>query len=165
MEKKITIIVMTVGLLIAGILQSCQRQEASLTNGVVQTGFQINGLVDRAYYGDRAYAVVRVEAIPGLYEHFRSVLSSEGFIRWDSKVDCNHFATLFVALSQLKFARAAFHSETKAQTLAMAEYWYLLPDGSAHALVKIDTDQGIKYLEPQTGKFVNVSGYKLLEKW
>ena len=165
MKNKITIIIMAVGLLVAGILQSCQKQEAALTNGVVKTGIQITGLTQNAYYGDTAYAVVRADAIPGLYEHFRSVLSSEGFVKWDSKVDCNHFASLFVALSQLKFARAAFHSETKAQTLAMAEYWYLLPDGSGHAVVKIDTDQGIKYLEPQTGKFVNVSGYKLLEKW
>lgn len=145
----------------------CGKREAALTNGDIRTPAQLPA----GFAGDTAYAVVRSDALPALYDNFISVLSSQGLVKWDSRYDCNHFAALYVALSQTKFAVAAWHSETKAQTLALCEVWYLQGGrpGQGHAIVGAYTERGMIYIEPQTGQQVALTPAELnsifLRKW
>lgn len=145
----------------------CSKREAALTNGDIRPPAQLPS----GFAGDTAYAVVRADALPALYENFSSVLSSQGLVKWDGRYDCNHFAALYVALSQTKFTVAAWHSETKAQTLALCEVWYLQggQPGKGHAVVGAMTESGMIYIEPQNGQQVALTQSEInsvfLRKW
>jgi hypothetical protein len=103
--------------------------------------------------GSTHVAQVRASALPGLYSHFRDELFRLGVVKWDERFDCNHFASFFVALANIRFFAASFHQSTPAQSLALAEYWYR-PGGSGagHAVVFALTESGPLWLEPQTGQ-------------
>lgn len=135
-------------------LPGCGKQEQSLATGSV---VQASALPLAGFRGDTAYAKVNAEALPALYANFVSVLSAQGLVKWDGRYDCNHSASLYIALAQAKFAVAAWHSSTPAQTLALAEYWYRLDRGGGHAIVAADTDRGLLFIEPQTGQIVTLS--------
>lgn len=144
----------------------CGKQERALSTGEVVSNAQLPS----GFKGDTAYAVVQSAALPALYENFRSVLSSQGLVKWDARYDCNHFSALYIALAQTQYAVAAWHSETKAQTLALAELWYL-PNGppSGHAIVQARTELGDIYIEPQSGQRLTLTPAQLrsiyLRKW
>lgn len=145
----------------------CGKQERALSTGEVVANAQLPS----GFKGDAAYAVVRSDALPLLYENFRSVLSSQGLVKWDARYDCNHFAALYVALSQTQYAVAAWHSETKAQTLALAEVWFLRggSGNKGHAIVQARTELGDIYIEPQSGARLTLTPAELrsiyLRKW
>ena len=127
----------------------CSKQERALSTGTVISSTTLSG-----FKGDSAYVLVQSSALPALYDNFRKALSDQGLVRWDEKFDCNHFAALFIALSQAKYAVAAFQSNTKAQTLALGEVWYhpdKAPAFAGHAVVEARTEKGTVWLEPQTG--------------
>lgn len=145
-------------------LASCLRNEKSLTGGAVVAGADLPG-----WRGDAAYAVVSSSAIPGLYQSFRDVLNAQGLVKWDSRFDCNRFAGLFIGVAQARYAAAAWHSETKAEALALAEVWYYPDAGGYHAIVQARTERGDVFIEPQTGKELNLTARELasvtLRKW
>jgi hypothetical protein len=140
----------------AGLISSCAPRVGKIATGDV---IDRNSLPLSGFRGDATYAVVRKDAIPALYDNFISVLSKQGLVKWDERYDCNHFASLFIALSQTQYAVAAWHSESKAQTLAMSEFWYFSPRGG-HAIVAIVTDHGLMFFEPQTGKEVQLTEFE-----
>jgi hypothetical protein len=109
-------------------------------------------------YGDTKYAVVKASSIPEMYQLFQKEIFDKGVVKWDDRFDCNHFASYFVSLAQVKYYLDNWNSSTPAQTLAMGVIWYRL-DGRVtyHAVVVVYTDAGLKYLEPQTGKLVTLS--------
>jgi hypothetical protein len=133
-------------------VNACSKREAQLSTGEVLAAAQVQQILP-GFAGDTAYATVRSEGLPVLYQNFRDVLNKQGLVHWDSRYDCNHFAALFVALSQAKYTVAAWHGNTKAQTLALAEVWYRPGAGAGgHAIVAAVTERGLLFLEPQTGK-------------
>lgn len=137
------------------LLTSCGRREAELTTGVAVPAMSLPGSTTRGFWaGDTAYAVVRHEALPSMYEDFRSTLSGLGLVKWDAKFDCNRFATLYIGVAQARFTVAAWHSTTPAQALALAEVWYAQGGDPkrGHAIVMAYTDRGPVYIEPQTGR-------------
>jgi hypothetical protein len=134
---------------------SCSKREQAMSTGAV---VQAAALPLPGFKGDTAYAVVRSDALPALYQNFRDVLNKQGLVKWDSRYDCNHFASLYIGLAQSSFTVAAWHSETNAQTLALAEVWYL-PNGppSGHAIVAAMTERGLVFIEPQTGQEIRLT--------
>lgn len=146
------------------VLSGCGRTERALTSGAVVPAAQ---LPLGGFRSDTAYAVVRVDALPLLNDTFRSVLFDVSRLsKWDARYDCNHFAALYIAVAQAKFAAAAWHSNTPAQTLALAEVWYR-PDRSTtgHAIVAAVTDRGLVYIEPQTGHTIVLSNTEDLSRY
>lgn len=139
-------------LLVAG----CAKREQALSTGAtIPAQDLLETRADRT--GSSHYAVVQSGALPDLYAGFRATLSRQGLVRWDERFDCNHFAALYIALAQTRFAVAAWHSETPAQSLALAEVWYYPDAGGYHAIVQARTERGDIFIEPQTGQEIQLS--------
>jgi hypothetical protein len=138
--------------LVAGLFlfPSCAKKEASpLASGQL---VQNPGLALPGFVGDGPYAVVKADALPGFYSDFKAELFDKGVVKWDERFDCNHFASYYIAKAQVGYYLANFHSSTPAQTLALAEVWYRPGGGiKGHAIVAALTDQGLVFIEPQTG--------------
>lgn len=107
------------------------------------------------FTGDASYASVSLAALLEHFDTFRQVLFDlTGLTKWDARYDCNHFAALFIATAQARYAREAWHSEGAPQTLALGEVWYRPTTGPNHAIVAAHTDLGLVFIEPQTGRRV-----------
>lgn len=111
-----------------------------------------------ARLGDDVYAEVNSEWLKVFYRRYRSQLSRMGVVKWSERYDCRRFAGLFTELAQNQFFNEAFHSDTPAGTLALGPVWYR-PGGSeiGHALVVAMTERGAIYLDPQSGREVNLT--------
>lgn len=144
----------------------CGRKEKDTVTGVVVPP---SSLPDATFYGSSQYAVVKVAALPGIYDDFRDVLGDIGIVNWDTRFDCNWFASLYISTANAHFASAAWHSETPAQSLALGEFWYHRDQGGWHAIVTAVTDQGVVFIEPQTGRLVKLTAgerqSRRLSKW
>ena len=144
----------------------CSKREEKLSTGATIPAVQLPLTGPR---GDSIYAVVQSAALPYLYDNFRSVLSSQGLVKWDARFDCNHFSTLYISTAQINYAVAAWHSSTPANSLALAEVWYIPTGRSPHAIVAAQTEQGLLFIEPQTGKVITLSPSErssiFLAKW
>lgn len=148
-----------IAVIIAAVLfgfAGCGVKERSLSTGEVIPASQ---LPLAGFTPDTHYAVFRSSAMPGVYDDFRQVLFDQGRLtKWDSRFDCNHIASLYIAVAQAQYAGAAWHSSTKAQTLALGEVWYRIGgNGGGHAIVVAVTDSGQRFIEPQTGRFVTLN--------
>jgi hypothetical protein len=146
----------------------CTKKEASpLASGHL---VQNPSSVLTGFVGDGPYAVVKADALPSYYADFRAELFKAGITKWDARFDCNHFAAYYIAKAQMQYYLSNFHSSTAAQTLALAEFWYR-PGGGAqgHAIVAAITDQGLLFIEPQTGQRLVLTQAehesKMLVKW
>ena len=145
--------------LIVLFLAGCGRRDGQLSTGTVIPASSLSG-----FHGSTAYAAVSLDALPALYSNFRDTLSERGLVKWDARFDCNHFASLYIAVAQTDYAVAAWHSDTPAQSLALSEVWVKSPQGT-HALVCAMTESGPVYVEPQTGATVPAPAHILFQKW
>src|SRR5574343_24812 len=117
--------------------------------------------------GDGFYAEVNSAWLKSYYASFRDSLFREGVVKWDEKFDCNHFASFYVALAQLRFFSLNFHSSTAAQSLAVCEFWYK-PEwakGQGHAIVAAVTERGMVYVEPQTGTELQLTPNEIASRY
>ena len=106
-------------------------------------------------FGDAGYAEAAFDELESFGEYFRAELFRQGVTKWDPRFDCNHFASFYVALAQLRFYAANFQSWTSAQTLALGELWYRRDNGAGcHAVVIALTDSGVRFIDTQTQKFI-----------
>lgn len=136
------------------LLSGCTRTEKEMTTGQVLSRTEVAQVLP-GFAGDSFYAQVQSDSLPILYANFRRVLSDQGLVKWDERFDCNHFASLYISLAHSKYAVAAWHSYSKAQALALAEVWYIQErSGGGHAIVAAQTERGLIFIEPQTGKEV-----------
>lgn len=160
----LALVLLCAGALFVG---GCGKREAALSTGQVTPAAE---LPLAGFKGDAAYATVQSAALPSFYDNFRDVLSRQGLVKWDGRFDCNHFAALYISLAQSSYTVAAWQSETKAQTLALAEIWYRPGAGAAgHAVVAAATERGLLFIEPQTGREIQLTaaerGTIYLCKW
>lgn len=127
-------------------------------------------------HGDETYGIVKESEIAGLYHTFQQTMKTLGVSGRSKYFDCNHFAGLFIAVAQARYAASIENSigdgnPNLPETLAMAELWYK-PDNAVdegHAIVLIETDKGRIFLEPQTGEYLKLTQSELdsayLCKW
>lgn len=162
------IVALCVAALFTGILllsPSCSKQDASpLSTGDVVQRHELAGYLP-GLMGDGPYAKVKLSALSTHYTKFRKDLFDKGVIQWDKRFDCNHFATYYVATAQIDYYLANFHSNTPAQTLALAEVWYHPGGGPGHAIVAACTDAGLVFIEPQTGNLVQLTKDERMSIW
>lgn len=143
------------------------KNEKSMSNGQVISSSQLLGKVGGGYVGDQHYAIVDSKCLGMLYDEFRAEIFKKGVVKWDERFDCNHFASYYVSLAQTKFYLANWGSATKANTLAIGTYWYVVggKGSSTHAIVVIYTERGLIFIEPQTGKEVQLSESEKLSSY
>jgi hypothetical protein len=115
---------------------------------------QVGGLV---YAGDSSYTVVRKDWLVDFYPKYRDRLFKLGVAKADDSFDCNHFSYNFVALAQTDYYVTSFHDRIRGDTLAVGLIWYITRFGQGHSIVMAVTEQGIVYMEPQTGQFVTLT--------
>lgn len=119
---------------------------------------QLYNLLPHSVAGDELYATVSSDWILDFYLEFRKELFAKGVTKWDERFDCNHFAGYFVELAQTKFYLDNFQSRSAAQTLALGMYWYRQDSApTSHAVVVAITEIGVRFFDPQTGKFIVLS--------
>ena len=110
------------------------------------------------YFSDDVYAEVSSSWLKSFYDDYRKVIFDQGVTKWEPTFDCDNFVTFFVALANVRFFSASFHSFTSAQSLALAEFWYRPGCGTnAHAIVTAMTERGQIFLEPQSGQEVKLT--------
>jgi hypothetical protein len=151
-----------IGLAVLGLLllvlasAGCAKKAIPQATAIVLSISEIRTELPSAYFGDTSYAEVNSAWLPTYYEQFRQTLFDQGVTKWDSRFDCNHFATYYAALAQTKFYAANFQSWTKAQSLAVGTFWYISRRG-VHAIAFAVTERGLIFVEPQTGREVNLT--------
>jgi hypothetical protein len=106
-----------------------------------------------AFTPDKSYALVNRKWIKSFYNEWREDLFKKGVIRWDDKFDCNKFAASFCAAAQIAYFNSSYGDSSKPQALAIGEIWYYPAyNQRPHAIVCAIADDGVIFLEPQTGE-------------
>lgn len=147
-----------VSLMVLLFVPSCSKREGQLATGKVVSWSEVER---PSFVGDNAYAVVRRAALPQMQASFREVLSKRGLVKWDARFDCNRFSGLFINLAHVDYAVAAWHSNSPAQALALAEIWYRPDSGGKHSIVQALTEDGVIYWDVVLGQEVALSTAEL----
>jgi hypothetical protein len=79
--------------------------------------------------------------------------------RYSRKNDCDNFARAYAQLAQDCHAMSTGRD---AEGLAVGEVFYITRKGEGHAIVCAFTDQGRKFIEPQTGRVIDLTENELL---
>jgi len=104
---------------------------------------------------DSSYAEINEDSLSEYYDWYKAKLFDLGLLKWDPKSDCDNFANLYTDLFQLRFYLAQWERGTlpDAESVAVASYWYKPQDSiTAHAINAVLTNNGLRFIEPQTGK-------------
>ena len=157
-------IILSVLFLLAPFFGGCTAgiEKANMVDGsVISSGdLKIRTRLNNPMFRNRTYAVVKETAVWDMYCDFWKVLYSQELYKWNSRFNCVHIANLFVELCQVQYANKDFNKSPNAEALALAEVWYhpnKNKKGEDHAVVAIYTDNGLLFLEPQTGQFVRLT--------
>ena len=111
-----------------------------------------------AQMGDNAYAQVNSEWLRSFYKDYRNELCRMGIVKWDTRFNCRHFASVYAELAQSKFFSENFQSDTTAKALALGPVWYQKDNNKGgHAIIMALTEKGRIFIEPQTGEEVQLS--------
>ena len=106
---------------------------------------------------DSTYAVVDEEWLEGTgYNYYSSLLDKLGVKGWRDDFDCDSFGLFFLSLAQV----CHYNSRTNTESPAIGIVCYTPKgsDGSHLINMVITKDKGLRFFEPQTGR------YKELEK-
>jgi hypothetical protein len=141
----------------------------NLWSGTVLSAEDFNNAVGNVWpAADESYAVLKADALPAFYVWFRSETDRLGLRPDIGRLDCDDWAHLYRDLLNARWYKAQWEGTSpKAQSAAVAAYWFrlyrsnylggnVLP-ASGHAINVLVTDEGVKYLEPQTGAFVELN--------
>ena len=135
-----------------------KRKQPALTTGRILTPKQLcDGVGYPVISSDAAYAEVSSQWLRSYYEDFREVLFREGVTGYDNRFDCDDFGLMYIGLANMRYYRAAWHSDSAAQSLALGEFWYITAAGQSHAVVVAFTERGRLFIEPQTGRELSLT--------
>jgi hypothetical protein len=109
--------------------------------------------------GKDQYAEVTTAWLQWAYNDFRAEMSAGqfGVVGWDNRAECTFFATSFEAFCQKRYFAQAFHSSIPAPGIAVGTIWFNETPTTGHAINVVLTEQGRKFFEPQTGKFLELT--------
>lgn len=132
----------------------------AVPQSTVVSNFELNFLLGGASFtGDNSYEHVTKAQLASVYEDFKKELFRKGIVHGDPRTfDCNRFAGYYVSLFQIWYANATWRSRGTAQAPAVGQYWYHQDSSKQnHAVVVALTDEGLVWLEPQTGQFLELT--------
>jgi hypothetical protein len=126
---------------------SCAEKKPE-TNSKVIAKASVDG-----WNGSEFYAEVKEGSLPEMYAVYRATMSDLGMPKatWDKKFDCNHLADIYVAANQVKFAVENWHTDTKAEALALGVVWFKQDAGTYHAIVEARINGRTAYIDPAVG--------------
>lgn len=106
------------------------------------------------HLGAASYAVPTLKWIQGpCYEAFRARYWAENLDKWIVRWECRDFARAFACFAQECWATT--QGGTADDGLSIGEIWFI-PSAAkpieGHAICPIVCDQGLVFLEPQTGQ-------------
>lgn len=162
MKRLVSIILLSLFLAFAG----CTKQEGGKPHtGEVIPSSEIRNMLAplgwQGNYGSQTYAKVDEAWLAGFYDRYRShMFSAYSVVRWDAKADCDFWAQQYAAHAKAEFFNASFHEDTKAEQVAVGEFWYAPNPATphlGHAINVLVTNRGVVFIEPQTGKRVNIT--------
>ena len=151
--------------------------QASLWSGTVLTAADFNAQVGNLWpAADESYAVLRAAALRDHYLWFRGEIVKLGINTGEPAFDCDNFAHLFRDFTNIKFYTSQWKGDCpKAQSAAVAAYWFrfyrdryfgaALPPNSAHAINVVVTDEGVKWIEPQTGEIITLNENEIASRF
>ena len=106
------------------------------------------------YVGGNNYAKPTQAWLEGeFYSSFKELLWAENVSRWSPRWECRDFARMFACFAQVANAMDKM-GPTGEDALAVGEFWFLKDPKnpkSGHAVNICITDNGIIYIDPQTG--------------
>lgn len=103
---------------------------------------------------DASYAKLQLAyLLDEYYPWFRRWLEGMGLGAWDRRWDCDDFALMFVAGMKIAHRKTAGVSS---ESPAVGVFCYHSP-GGPHAIVVAYTDHGQVFIEPQTGKQLDLT--------
>jgi|TARA_A100001201_G_scaffold113014_1_gene96813 hypothetical protein len=104
------------------------------------------------------------------YDRFKKWLIQRELFGWEHTFDCDNFAEAYRVFLQIVHARSQKDKDdnSRKQSVAVGVVWYTRDKGGGHAInIVISKEKGdeganintcfVKYLEPQTGEFVELS--------
>lgn len=148
------------------LLASCAKKsgEPTMFTGKSYTQQQLRvelGIVGN--YGKLQYAEVSEAWIQWAYADFRAELSAGqfGVTKWDDRSQCTLFASAFEVYCQKRYFAQAFHSSIPAPGIAVGTMWFTPAPGQGHAINVVRTESGVRYFEPQTGRFLNLTSVQI----
>lgn len=136
-----------------------RRPQTVLNTGVVLTCQEVVEQVGfPVHTADDTYDQVCRAWLDVFFKDYRDTLFREGVVQWEPTFDCDNFAAFYVTLANLRHFTATWGKANAAQSLALAEYWYR-PQGRAagHAIVLALTEYGQVFIEPQSGREIQLS--------
>ncbi len=136
------------------------REGAGVSAGANLSNREMRGILPMAFLPDNGYSIVHTEWLRSYYRAFRRDLFSKDIVGWEGRFDCNKFAAAYASGAQMRFFREQFHSRNQAQAAAVGEAWYRGPVGP-HAVNIAITENGLVFIDPQTGKFLTLSPEEL----
>lgn len=124
-------------------------------------------------FGGLNFAVPTVAWLQGpCYEYFRARYWSLDLDKWQFRWECRDFARAFAVCAHECHALTP-GAPAEADALAVGEFWFT-PDTSVlanpaapqgHAINACLTDQGLIYIEPQTGKLWPLTQNEFLRRY
>lgn len=119
------------------------------------------------YMGATNYAVPTLTWLQGpCYEAFKKRYWDDNLTVWTVRWECRDFARAFACFATECWALTAGNDPSDA--LSVGEIWFLRTPGdpsSGHAVCPIITDNGLQFLEPQTGLICDMSPEQLSSRF
>jgi len=103
----------------------------------------------------KEYQVVNYDSLQFFYNKYKGELSSKGISKWDESFDCNRYSLFYHALAQIVYFQQSGGS--RAPSIAIGELYYFSKRRTGHAINFAVTERGIVFVEPQTGKIVDLN--------
>lgn len=104
---------------------------------------------------DKEYQTVNYDSLQFFYNEYKSELSSKGISKWNESFDCNRYSLFYHAFAQVFYFQQS--GDSKAPSIAIGELYYFSKRRSGHAINFAVTERGIVFIEPQTGKIVELN--------
>jgi hypothetical protein len=119
----------------------------------------LSGFPKGAFKSDLTYAEVDSRWLGSFHNKLHKDFISNGIVDWEDSFDCSKFAAAYCAAAQMEYYKS-ISSKWKsgmATALGVGEIWYVTPNGRGHAVVLVLSDVGSLYIDPQTGKIVELT--------
>lgn len=109
--------------------------------------------------GDGSYAMPTSSWLFGKFKSWYftmlGALKSSGY---SAQWDCDDFASIFRVMAQICHAQTRTRPE---EGIAVGELFYMMDSGGGHAICCAFTENGLIFIEPQTGEQLKLSATEL----
>ena len=129
------------------------------------TAFLPGTIACPTHLGAASYAVPTLDWLQAkCWPAFRSRLWSENLDKWIVRWECRDFARAFACFALECWATSALLPSLD-DGLSVGEIWFRLTPTTGHAICPAITDQGLVFIEPQTGQLCTLTPEQLSSRY